>query len=182
VQGSGWKWKPSDNVTPVILKHSFLSGHGSFLFWMRSDSAPPFLTLVPTGETHLEYWENQGGFGGGGRGFSAFIHSAAAGAEAKERGTNWRQPHTSLTLAPKGKPGDCKSYTFKLQTSGGVPPIFYGFYSPSWVSINFDATTGIFSGMTSVTGTFMGTVGAGDSAQPSSGQTQQVTLTVVTCP
>ena len=141
----------------VILKHSFISGHGSFLFWMRSprevessrsppgldgatsrgeDSAPPFLTLVPTGDTQLEYWENAGGRGGGG--YSVFIHSAATGAE--ETATNgtkkWRQPHTSLILAPwnnssddnalklgghsterapKGRRGDTKSYTFKLR-------------------------------------------------------------------
>jgi hypothetical protein len=94
---------------PVILKHSFISGHGSFLFWMRSDSAKPFLTMVPAGDTSLEYWDSsrEGGY-------RVFIHSAVAGAEAKERGTNWRQPHTSLKLAPKGQPGDSRSYVFKL--------------------------------------------------------------------
>ena len=35
---------------------------------------------------------------------------------------------------------------------------------------------------TSVVGTFSGTVGAGDSAQPSSGQVQQVSLTIINCP
>lgn len=100
--------------SPVILKHSFISGHGSFLFWMRSDSAAPFLTLIPTENTKLEYWDNQGGFDGGGRGYSVYIHSAAAGTTAKERGTNWRQPNTSLTLAPKGQHGDAESYAFKF--------------------------------------------------------------------
>ena len=94
---------------PVILKHSFISGHGSFLFWMRADSAGPYLVMVPVGGTHLEYWE-------GGRGaYKVFVHSTAAGAEAKERGTNWRQPHTRLNLAPHGQPGDAKSYSFKLR-------------------------------------------------------------------
>ena len=101
----------------VILKHSFISGHGSFLFWMRSDSAPPFLTLVPTGNTQLEYWENAGVRGSGGRGYDIFIHSAATGAEeaATDSTKKWRQPHTSLTLAPKGRRGDTQSYTFKLR-------------------------------------------------------------------
>ena len=103
----------------VILKHSFISGHGSFLFWMRSDSAPPFLTLVPTGDTQLEYWENAGGRGGGGRGgggYNVFIHSAATGAgAAASQDRKWRQPHTSLTLAPKGRRGDVRSYSFKLR-------------------------------------------------------------------
>lgn len=100
---------------PVILKHSFISGHGSFLFWMRSDSAAPFLTLVPTDDTRLEYWDNQGGFGGGGRGYSVYIHSAAAGAIAKEHGTKWRQPNTSLMLSPTGKRGDSQTYGFKFR-------------------------------------------------------------------
>jgi len=100
----------------VILKHSFISGHGSFLFWMRSDGAPPFLTLVPTGDAQLEYWENAGGRGGGGRGYDIFIHSAATGAgEAASQVRKWRQPHTSVTLAPKGRRGDMRSYSFKLR-------------------------------------------------------------------
>jgi hypothetical protein len=100
---------------PVILKHSFISGHGSFLFWMRSDSAPPFLTLVPTGDTHLEFWENSGGFGSGARGYNVFIHSTATGAEAATHGAKWRQSHTSLTLAPKGRRGATCSYAFKFR-------------------------------------------------------------------
>jgi hypothetical protein len=99
--------------SPVILKHSFVSGHGSFLFWMRSDSAGLYLTLVPTGDTHLEYWDTQGSAGG--RGYSIYIHSAAAGEVAKERGTQWRQPHTSVTLAPKGQAGDARSYGFQFR-------------------------------------------------------------------
>jgi hypothetical protein len=102
--------------SPVILKHSFISGNGSFLFWMRSDSAAPYLTMVPDANTALEYWDNQGGFGGGGgRGYSVYIHSAAAGAIAKEHGTKWRQPNTSLALAPKGKRGDSQTYGFKFR-------------------------------------------------------------------
>ncbi len=94
----------------VILKHSYIGGHGSFLFWMRSDSKGPFLTLVPSGDTSLEYWDSSREFG-----YRVYIHSAAAGAAAKERGTNWRQPNTSLTLAPRGQPGDFRSYAFKFR-------------------------------------------------------------------
>ncbi len=93
----------------VLLKHSFISGDGSFLFWLRSDSAAPFLVMLPMEHTHLEYWESsrEGGY-------RIFIHSAAASAVAKEHGTRWRQPNTSLTLAPKGQPGDAQSYGFKF--------------------------------------------------------------------
>jgi hypothetical protein len=75
-----------------------------------------------------------------------------------------------------------KPYSFQVQTSGGVPPVFFSFFSPGWISINFNASTGTFSGTTAAVGTFTGTVGAGDSAQPASGQTQQVSLTIVNCP
>ena len=93
----------------VLLKHSFISGDGSFLFWLRSDSAAPFLVMLPQQGTHLEYWEGsrQGGY-------RIFIHSAVAGAVAKEHGTRCRQPNTSLTLAPKGQNGDTHSYGFRF--------------------------------------------------------------------
>jgi hypothetical protein len=97
----------------MILKHSFISGHGSFLFWTPGNSASPSLVLTPLDNTSLEYWNVESrGMGGG---YSVFIHSAAAGAVAKEKGCNWRQPHTSLTIAPKGSPGDCRQYGFKFQ-------------------------------------------------------------------
>ena len=94
----------------VMLKHGYVSGHGSFLFWMRSDNVGPNLVLVPSGKTALEYWE-----GSREGGYRVFIHSAAAGAEAKSRGTKWRQPHTSLTLAPKGKRDDARTYELRFR-------------------------------------------------------------------
>jgi Family of unknown function (DUF5695) len=96
----------------VVLKHSFISGHGSFFFWMRearSAIVGPYLTLVPLESTSLEYWE--AGLGT----YRVFIHSAVSGAAAKEHGTNWRQPHTSTTLASKGKSGDTRTYQFKFR-------------------------------------------------------------------
>ncbi len=90
---------------PVILKHGLVSGHGSFLFWMRANNIGPYLTLTPADETHLEYWDTRN------RQYRVYIHSVVAGAEAKERGCNWRQPHTSLTLAPQER----RSYAFKFR-------------------------------------------------------------------
>ena len=90
--------------TTAVLKHGLVSGHGSFFFWMRRNSVGPYLTMTPTADTSLEYWEAQGGY-------RAFIHSAAAGAAAKEHGTKWRQPNTSLTLPGRGR----KSYGFTLR-------------------------------------------------------------------
>jgi hypothetical protein len=91
---------------PPILKHSMISGDGSFLFWMRGNSVGPFLTMTPDASTKLEYWESAGP-----NGYRVFVHSAVAGAEARERGCNWRQPNTSLTL----RPGQEHTYGFTLR-------------------------------------------------------------------
>lgn len=103
------RFRRGDSIHTSVLKHSFISGHGSWLFWMRPDSAGPFLLLTPSGNTPLEYWDSRAGT------YSVYIHSAVAGAEAKTRGCNWRQPNTSLTLAPRGQPGATRSYSFKFQ-------------------------------------------------------------------
>jgi len=105
---------------PVVLKHSFISGSDSYMFWMRSDLIGPYLMLTTDDRTRLEYWEpggRGGGAGGGafGGGYRVFIHSAVAGAAARQGGTKWRQPNTSLTLSPVGRPGDGKTYGFKFQ-------------------------------------------------------------------
>jgi len=92
----------------AVLKHSFIAGHASFIYWARPESTGPYLTLTPTGDTSFEYWEAQPTY-------SIFIHSTTAGAAAKQRGTHWRQPHTSLTLAPAGHTGDSHDYGCKFR-------------------------------------------------------------------
>jgi large repetitive protein len=73
-------------------------------------------------------------------------------------------------------------YSFTVQTTGGIPPIRYSFYSGAWVLSGLDQSTGTFSGNPTVLGTFVGSVGAIDSAQPPSTTGQNVSLTVVNCP
>ncbi|HEX7118514.1 MAG TPA: DUF5695 domain-containing protein [Longimicrobiales bacterium] len=94
--------------TAAVLKHSLVSGDGSFFFWMRRNSVGPYLTMTPDAHTSLEYWESAGGY-------RVFIHSAVAGAEARERGCDWRQPNTSLTLAPRGQDGSTRRYAFTFR-------------------------------------------------------------------
>lgn len=121
---------PIANSTPgvdnnrriTILKHSLVAGYTSYMFWMRNNNIGPYLMLTPREDTKFEYWDaqrlpptpldNQTGMPQpGGVGYRVYIHSAAAGTEAKAQGTNWRQPNTSLKLAP----GEIRSYGFKLQ-------------------------------------------------------------------
>ncbi len=78
-------------ISPPVLRHGLVAGAGSFFYWMRSNSVGPYLTMTVDEGTKLEYWEAH-------EGYRVFVHSAAAGAVAAERGCDWRQPNTSLTL------------------------------------------------------------------------------------
>jgi hypothetical protein len=84
-------WGDETWVTSPVLKHGLVCGAGSFFFWMRGNSVGPYLTLTVDPGTKLEYWEER-------EGYRVFVHSAAAGAVAAERGCDWRQPNTSLEL------------------------------------------------------------------------------------
>ena len=120
-----------------VLKHSFISGHGSFLFWMRSNSLGPYLVMTPERDTHLEFWDHQPmrprpaqalipgqttapapntvAAGTGQRpAFRAYVHSVAVGETVQAAGGRWRQPRTSVTLPPAGKPGAEREYAFQL--------------------------------------------------------------------
>ncbi len=92
-----------------FLRHQFVSGSGSFFYFVRASGAPPFLLVTVKPGTKLEY--TGGGSGRGGA--QVYVHSARTGG-AETRGT-WRQPHTSLNLAPAGRPGSRVSYGFRMQ-------------------------------------------------------------------
>jgi large repetitive protein len=72
-------------------------------------------------------------------------------------------------------------YMFQVTTSGGIPPIQFSFSSSLWTT-SMNTSTGTFSGTAAGPGTFTGSLGANDSAQPPSTSGQTVTLTVVNCP
>ena len=100
--------------TASVLKHSFISGHGSFLFWMRSNSVGPYLVMTPERDTHLEYWDHMQPAKGQRPAFRAYVHSVAVGEAVQAAGGRWRQPRTSVTLAPAGKAGAERQYAFQL--------------------------------------------------------------------
>jgi Family of unknown function (DUF5695) len=105
--------------TSSTMKHSFISGSDSFIFWMRPDSVGPYLLMTPDDNTHLEYWDVLNGY-------EVYIHSAVAAANAAAQypavttqGDRWRQPNTSLTLAPDGS----QTYGFKFQWASNYDAI-----------------------------------------------------------
>jgi Family of unknown function (DUF5695) len=97
---------PADIFERGFLKHQFVSGSGSFFYFVRASGAPPFLLVTVKPGTKLEYTGTGGGRGGGAQ---VYVHSMrVAGTET--RGT-WRQANTSLDLAPARK----VSYGFRMQ-------------------------------------------------------------------
>jgi large repetitive protein len=88
-----------------------------------------------------------------------------------------------VITSPAVWPDAClgQPYSFTVQTVGGIPPIQFSFFSiTTWVAINLDTGTGVFSGTPGATGTFIAQVGATDIT--GKGASQRVTLTVKTCP
>jgi len=61
-------------------KHQFISGHASFLYFVRPNGEPPYLVVTTQPGTKLEYSSSPGGRGGG---FLAFVHSALTGGGEK---------------------------------------------------------------------------------------------------
>lgn len=90
-----------------FIPHQFISGDGSFIYYVRASGAPPFLMVTVKAGTHLEYFD--GGRGGGG----VYVHSGLSGGN-ETRGT-WRQEHTFLTLGPAGTNNSKAHYGFRFQ-------------------------------------------------------------------
>lgn len=115
------RWNTEEMLTRRVYAHAFVSGGGSFAFWLRPNGVGPCLVMTPLDEhppfepaagfrpTHLEYYDEHG----------VFIHSEVSGREAREWGGSWRQPHTSVTLAPASAPGSEAAYGFKFRWADG---------------------------------------------------------------
>ncbi len=96
-------WRPPSGEDPDAIferswtKHQFISGDGSFIYFVRPNGEPPYLVMTTLPGTKLEYCNSPGGRGNV---FQAFVHSALTGG-GETRGT-WRLRHTNLMLAPSG--------------------------------------------------------------------------------
>lgn len=98
-----------------VLKHSFVSGHGSHIFWMRANSVGPFLLMLPDERTQLQYWQRRIPRDGLPADWCAFIHAGVSEANARAGGTRWRQPTDTLVL----RAGEERQYGFRFQWVAG---------------------------------------------------------------
>jgi len=101
-----------DIYTKKLLRHAYVGGHGSFVYWQRSNGAGPYLVMTPGTGTKFEYYDSSGGMGPGGFGsFTPYVHAKAARAAAVAGGGNWRLPISSASV----QPGAALTYTFRFR-------------------------------------------------------------------
>jgi hypothetical protein len=87
-----------DIYTKKLLRHAYVGGHGSFVYWQRANGVGPYLVATPTGDTKFEYFDSSGGFGA----FTPYVHAAAASAASRAAGGRWRLPVSALTIPAGG--------------------------------------------------------------------------------
>ena len=119
-----------DIYTKKLLRHALVNGHGSWIYWQRSNAVGPYLVMTPSGASKFEYFETAGGT------YTPFVHAQAASAAARAAGGSWRLPISSLRLAPRGASGASTSYTFRFQWAQDVPAVREVLYKEG----KFDAT------------------------------------------
>ncbi|HUM04395.1 MAG TPA: DUF5695 domain-containing protein [Terriglobales bacterium] len=90
-----------------FVRHQFISGNGSFLFFVRASGVSPFLVATVLPGTKLEYFTLSR------QGVLDFVHSGFSGPQEKH-GT-WRQEHTFLKLSGTGKDGSSVRYGFRFR-------------------------------------------------------------------
>jgi len=100
---------PEEIFERSFIKHAFISGDASFLYFTRYSGEAPYVMLLPDKGTPLEYFDNNR------RDYRVYIHSAKSGA-AETRGT-WRQLHTGDTL----QPGNRRHYGFTYRVADSYP-------------------------------------------------------------
>lgn len=107
---------PQATYTKRLVKHCFMAGSASFIFWMRANGIGPYLAMTPLGRTRLEYFDVDWSQSCPGRWegpFTVYIHSHHLGAAPAV--DTWRQPRTSLRLSPAGDAADAAAYGFRFR-------------------------------------------------------------------
>ena len=103
-------WDKTETYTKRLIRHSFIGGGGSYIFWMRTNAEGPYLVMVPQQGTQLEYFDQRMD-----RSFTAYVHSVTSRADLSARGGTWRLPATETVLSARGKAGDSVNLTFKFR-------------------------------------------------------------------
>ncbi|HZJ82328.1 MAG TPA: DUF5695 domain-containing protein [Clostridia bacterium] len=99
-----------ESASERVIRHSFISGHNSYIFFTRCDGKGPYLLFLPLDGAKFEFFDRFDDkskeyklHDAPAKHYRAYIHSKEEGSEAKSKGCKWRQENTSLTLTPKEK-------------------------------------------------------------------------------
>jgi hypothetical protein len=103
--------------TKKVMRHALIAGHGSWVYWQRSNGAGPYLVMTPTDGTKFEYFDSSGGGGAFGA-FTPYIHASGASAAATTAGGTWRLPTSGLRLGPRGSNDASVTYSFRFRWAG----------------------------------------------------------------
>ena len=103
---SGGGENPIEIFEQRVIKHHFISGNNSFIFWERPTGLGPYLVMVPLPGTSLEFFSTSARDRGT---FMAYMHSSLTGNQ--ELRGSWRQPHTAAFIEGNGT----KSYSFRFR-------------------------------------------------------------------
>ncbi len=139
------------NTQKDLIIHSFIAGHGSFIYWKSSQSDGPYLVMTPIEKcplfepakternfapVKLEYINDKG----------VYIHSALTGAEEPQKEGDWDLPRSSYTLTPKFTPGDEITYGFKFRWVDNYEEVRQILYDESLFDISIVPSTTLSKG------------------------------------
>lgn len=123
--------------TRKLLRHSYLAGHASWIFWQRANAEGPFLVMTTGDATKFEYFDESA------EAFTPYIHGSVASRASIETakafgGTAepWRLPLTSRTLRPVGEDGSSVTYDFTFQFAEGFEDIRQTLYDEDLFDVN----------------------------------------------
>jgi len=97
-------------MTQRVIRHSFISGDGSYIFCGRSSGIGPYLVMTPMPGAHFEYFTDSGSP----YDYTPYIHASQTANPSGYVGGAWRLPVTSKVLAASGSAGDEVTYAFKF--------------------------------------------------------------------
>jgi hypothetical protein len=109
IYNNGGGENPIEIFEQRVVKHHFIAGNNSFLYWQRPTGLGPYLVMVPLEGTSLEYFSTNSAQQAERGIFNLYIHADLTG-NKENRGT-WRQPYSTATIAPNST----KSYGFKFR-------------------------------------------------------------------
>lgn len=130
---SSMRWDKDISYHQRVVRHEYISGNGSFVYWMRPTGDGPYLVMTPVAKCPLfEPTRSEMNFAPGKLEYAdrggVYILSGRRGEEDRAKGGNWRQPQTTHTLSPTNSQRDGITYAFKFRWAkdyDGVRQILY---------------------------------------------------------